>query len=62
MSDSEEMLGTGRMNRTGNTATITMPKAALEEWDPGENGQDVVWFTDGTRLFAVRQDDVGVLD
>lgn len=58
--ESVRMLGTGRMNRTGGTATITMPKEALEEWDPGENGADMVWFTDGTRLFAVRKSDVGV--
>ena len=60
MTDKEDMLGTGRMNRTGGTATITMPKAALEVWEPGENGLDMVWFTDGTRLFAVPKSEVGV--
>jgi len=59
---SEQMLGTGRMNRTGATATITMPKEALEHWDPGEDGVDMVWFTDGTRLFAVPKADVCVAD
>lgn len=59
MSD-ERMVGTGRMNRTGGTATITMPKKALDLWDPEENGLDMVWFTDGTRLFAVPKEDVTV--
>lgn len=57
---SEEMLGTGRMNLSGSTATITMPKKAVELWDLDENGLDVVWFHDGTRFFAVRQQDVKV--
>lgn len=56
----EEMLGTGRMNRTGGTATITMPKEALELWDPGDDGLDMVWFTDETRLFAVPKEQVKV--
>jgi len=56
----ERMLGTGRMNETGNTATITMPKEAVDLWNLGENGLDVVWFTDGTRLFAVPKDAVCV--
>jgi len=59
MSD-ERMLGTGRMNRTGGTATVTMPKEALELWEPAEAAFDMVWFTDGTRLFAVPKCDVGV--
>jgi hypothetical protein len=49
----EWMLGTGRMNETGNTATITMPKESLDLWNLDRNGLDVVWFTDGIRLFAV---------
>lgn len=57
---SERMLGTGRMNKTGGTATITMPKEAVELWEPGDDGIDMVWFTDGTRLFAVPKDDVTV--
>jgi hypothetical protein len=56
----DQMLGTGRMNRTGGAATITMPKEAVEEYDIGENGIDVVWFSDGTRLFAVPKSEVGV--
>jgi hypothetical protein len=59
MSD-ERMLGTGRMNHTGGSATITMPKEALELWEPGDDGVDMVWFTDGTRLFAVPKADVEV--
>jgi len=58
----EKMPGTGRMNETGNAATITMPKEAKEWFDPGENGLDMVWFTDGTRLFAVPKSKVGVVD
>jgi len=54
------MLGTGRMNRTGGSATVTMPKVALELWEAGDNGVDIVWFTDGTRLFAVPKADVEV--
>lgn len=58
--DGEEMVGTGRMNLTGGSATVTMPKDAVELWDIDENGLDVVWFTDGTRLFAVPRGSVGV--
>jgi hypothetical protein len=54
------MVGTGRMNKTGGTATITMPKECLELWNLDQNGLDVVWFTDGTRLFAVPKSEVGV--
>jgi len=54
----ERMVGTGRMNKTGGTATVTMPKECLELWDLDENGLDVVWFTDGTRLFAVPKTEV----
>lgn len=54
----ERMLGTGRMNQTGGAATITMPKAAVEQWGVDDNGLDVVWFTDGTRVYAVPQDAV----
>lgn len=50
------------MNQTGNTATITMPKKAVELWDLDENGLDVVWFYDGTRMFAVPQSEVSVSD
>jgi hypothetical protein len=57
----ERMLGTGRMNRTGGSATITMPKEALELWEPGDDGIDMIWFTDGNRLFAVPKADVGVV-
>jgi hypothetical protein len=56
----ERMLGTGRMNETGNTATITMPKEAVDLWNLNKNGLDVVWFTDGDRLFAVRKNAVCV--
>ena len=49
----ERMLGTGRMNETGGAATITMPKEATDLWNLDENGLDVVWFKDNTRLFAV---------
>ena len=56
----ERMVGTGRANLTGGAATITMPKTVVELWDIDENGRDVVWFTDGTRLFAVPQDEVTV--
>jgi hypothetical protein len=62
MNKKEEMIGTGRMNQTGGTATITMPKEAVEMWNLDENGFDVVWFTDGTRFFAVRKQDVFVND
>lgn len=58
----EQMLGTGRMNHTGGAATITMPKEAVEEYDVGENGRDVVWFFDGNRVFAVPKSKVGVAD
>lgn len=54
------MLGTGRMNRSGGAATITMPTEAVEHWEPGDDGLDMVWFTDGTRLFAVPKADVEV--
>jgi hypothetical protein len=50
------------MNQTGATATITMPKEALDLWDLDENGLDVVWFFDGARLFAVPKSSVGVTD
>jgi len=56
------MIGTGRMNLTGGTATITMPKKALDKWDIDDSGLDVVWFYDGTRFFAVRQSDVVVTE
>lgn len=58
----ELMLGTGRMNLTGGTATITMPKTVLDLWDIEEHGKDMVWFTDGTRLFATKRKDVSVND
>jgi len=60
MDTDETMIGTGRMNRTGGTATITMPKDAVEEWDLDENGLDVVWFYDGQRMFVVPQSEVTV--
>jgi len=60
MTTDETMIGTGRMNRTGGTATITMPKDAVDEWDLDENGLDVVWFYDGKRMFAVPQSEVSV--
>lgn len=49
----ETMLGTGRINQTGGSATITMPKVVLDKWEIDENGADVVWFADGDKLYAV---------
>lgn len=57
-SDGEEMIGTGRMNRTGGSATITMPKHVADEWNVEENGLDVAWFQRGSRFFAVPLGDV----
>lgn len=58
MNGGEEMVGTGRMNLTGGSATITMPKDVADEWDVDENGLDVAWFQEGGRLFAVPLSDV----
>jgi len=56
----EEMIGTGRLNKTGGSATITMPAEVLSRWDVDENGKDIVWFDDGMRLYAVPQEQVWV--
>jgi len=58
MSDQERMVGTGRVNKTGGAGTITLPKDVLELWDIDENGRDVVWFTNGSRLYAVPKTEV----
>jgi len=60
MSDQERMVGTGRVNKTGGAGTITLPKDVLELWDIDENGKDVVWFTDNSRLYAVPKTRVSV--
>lgn len=54
------MIGTGRVNKTGGSATVTMPSDVVEMLELESGGKTVVWFRDGKRLFAVPKSEVSV--
>lgn len=52
------LIGTGRMNRSGGTGTLTIPKDIAERFDLGADGVDVVYFEHENGVLLKAADEV----
>jgi len=52
------MIGTGRMNRSGGSGLLTVPKDLADEFDVDEEGVDVVYLEKDNGVLLMRADEV----
>lgn len=53
------MVGTSRMNSTGNAGTLTLPKHVVNPW-MDKYGRDYAVFTKGSKIMFVPRDEVDI--
>jgi len=54
------LIGTGRMNRSGGTGTLTIPKDLADRFDLDTDGVDVVYIDTDDGVLLKRADEVEI--